>query len=63
MEVDVEMQCLGKPTPPDSEIRSGGTREAKETKEPNTPSNPSMELEIEPLVEVETNIVAREGES
>ena len=56
MEVDVEMQCLGKPTPPDSEIRTGGTGEAEETEGPNTPSNPSVALEIEPLIEVEANI-------
>ena len=56
MEVDVEMQCLGEPTPPDLEIRAGGTGEAEETEGPNTQSNTSVALEIEPFVEVEANI-------
>jgi hypothetical protein len=56
MEVDVEMQCLGKPTPPDSEIRTGGTGEAEKTEGPNTQSNPSVALEIEPFIEVEANL-------
>ena len=59
MEVDVEMQCLGKSTPPDPEIRTGVTGEAEETEGPNTPPNPSVALEIEPFIEVEANI---EGE-
>ena len=56
MEVDVEMQCLGESTPPDLEIRTGGTGEIEETEGPNTPSNPSVALEIEPFIEVEANI-------
>ena len=50
MEVDVEMQCLGEPTPPDLEIRTGGTEE------PNTHSNSSVALEIDQLIKVEANV-------
>ena len=50
MEVDVEMQCLGDTTPPDLEIRTGGTEE------PNTQSNSSVALEIDQLIKVEANV-------
>ena len=58
MEVDVEMQCLGEPTPPDLEIRAGGTGEIGG---PITPSSLPVAPEIEPTVQAEAKIKKEKG--